>query len=105
MARIKRKERAQIMGQTRQRLLEAAVGKKVRVVRTNPQTGAETVLDAELLAISGGPVLKIGDRIETAEPGRIVFDQLPAGVRERPTLLAEVDAARAGARERDPGLA
>lgn len=84
---------------TPQRLLEAAVGKKVRVVRTNPQTGAETVLDAELLAISGGPVLKIGDRIETAEPGRVVFDKLPEGVRERPTLLAQVNAAQAGARE------
>jgi len=81
---------------TPQRLLEAAVGSKVRVVRTHPETGAEEVLEAELLAIAGGPVLRIGDRIETAEPGRIVFDQLPPGLRERPTLLAEIEAGRAG---------
>jgi hypothetical protein len=84
---------------TPQRLLEASVGQKVRVVRTHPQTGVETVLDAELLSIEGGPVLRIGDRIETAEPGRIVFDTLPEGVRERPSLLALVESARAAPRE------
>ncbi len=84
---------------TPQRLLEAAVGQKVRVVRTHPQSGAETVRDAELLSIEGGPILRIGDRIETAEPGRIVFDTLPAGARVRPTLLAEIESARAGPRD------
>ena len=84
---------------TPQRLLEAAVGHKVKVVRTNPETGAETVLDAEVLAVAGGLVLRVGDRIETAEPGRIVFDSLPEGLRTRPTLLAEVEAAAAGPRD------
>lgn len=84
---------------TPQRLLEASVGQKVRVVRTHPETGEETVLEAELLAIAGGPVLRIGERIETAPPGRIVFDTLPPGLRERPTLLAEVETASAGPRD------
>jgi hypothetical protein len=83
---------------TPQRLLEAAVGQKVKVVRTNPETGVETELDAEVLAIAGGLVLRVGDRIETAEPGRIVFDSLPEGLRTEPTLLAEVEAA-AGPRD------
>jgi hypothetical protein len=42
-------------------------------------------------------VLKIGDRIETGLPGRIVYDAVPANLRDRPTLMTELDAARAGA--------
>ena len=84
---------------TPDRLLEAAVGKTVRIVRTHPETGEETLIDARLLGASEGPVLQIGDRIETTLPDRIVFDRLPEGLRERPTLVAKVDSARAGTTE------
>ena len=84
---------------TPQRLLEASVGERVRVVKTHPETGEETVLEAEVLAIARGTVLRIGDRIETAVPGRIVFDRLPPGLRERPTLLVEVESAGADPRD------
>ncbi len=80
-------------------LLEAAAGHKVRVIRTHPQTGAETIHEAELLSIEDGPVLRLGDRIETAVPGRIVFDALPKGTRQDPALLALVDSAHAGPRD------
>ena len=30
--------------------------------------------------------MKIGDRIETGVPGRIVYDQVPNNLRDRPTL-------------------
>lgn len=81
---------------TPRRLLEASVGQDVRVVRVHPQTGEETVVDARVLGTAEGPVLRIGDRIETGVPGRIVFDRLPEGVRERPTLLAGIDSAGGG---------
>ncbi|MFQ6017299.1 MAG: DUF4139 domain-containing protein [Kiloniellaceae bacterium] len=84
---------------TPQRLLEDSVGKDVRVVRTHPQTGEETLVDAELLSIAQGPVLRIGDRIETTVPGRIVFDRLPEGLRQRPTLLARLESASGGETE------
>ncbi len=84
---------------TPRRLLEAAVGQKVRVARRHPQTGEGSFEEAELLAIADGPVLRIGDRIQTVTPGRIVFDRIPPGLRERPTLLVEIESARAGARE------
>ncbi len=84
---------------TPNRLLEAAVGKKVRIVKTHPETGAETLIEARLLGASEGPVLQVGDRIETTLPERIVFDRLPEGLRERPTLVARVDSARAGETE------
>jgi len=72
------------------KLLEKYVGRTVRVVKTNPVTGAEMVETAQVLAASGGVVLKIGDRIETGVPGRIVFDGVPANLRDRPTLVTEL---------------
>jgi len=85
------------------RLAAAAVGQRVRVVRTNPQTGAETIELAEILAAEDGVVLRIGDRVETAHPGRLVFDALPPGVRARPTLTAVVESLRAGPAELELG--
>jgi hypothetical protein len=80
-------------------LLEAAVGQRVRLVRTNEETGAETVREAELLAARDGIVLRVGDRIETAPAGRLVFDSIPAGLRPQPTLVAGLRAEGEGARE------
>ncbi len=79
------------------KLLEKYVGRTVRVLRTNPATGVETVESAQVLAASGGVVLRIGDRIETGAPGRIVFDDVPVNLRDRPTLVAELN-------NRQPGM-
>jgi hypothetical protein len=78
------------------KLLEKYVGRNVRIVRTHPTTGAESIETATVLAASQGVVLKIGDRIETGLPGRIVYDGVPANLRDRPTLVTELDAARNG---------
>lgn len=69
------------------KLLEKYVGREVRVIRSHPQTGAETEVMAKVLAAGEGVVLKIGDRIETGVPGRIVFPDVPADLRDRPTLV------------------
>ncbi len=79
-----------------QALLERSVGKTVRVIRTRPDTGEERVETATVLAAGNGPVLRIGDRIETTIPGRLVFDAVPAGLRAQPTLLVTADGANAG---------
>src|SRR6266446_1308519 len=79
------------------RLLEKYVGRTVRVVKTHPTTGAESVETATVLAASNGVVLRIGDRIETGLPGRIVYDGVPVNLRDRPTLVTELLSARAGA--------
>ena len=78
------------------KLLEKNVGRSVRIVRLHPTTGAEIMESAMVLAASGGVVLKIGDRIETGIPGRIVFDGVPANLRDRPTLVSELASTRAG---------
>lgn len=72
---------------TPQKMLEKYVGKQVKVVRTHPTTGAETVETATVLSANNGVVLQIGQRIETGVPGRLVFDDVPPNLRDRPTLV------------------
>src|SRR5574339_439348 len=78
------------------KLLEKYVGRQVRVFRINPKSGEESFEIATVLAATGGVVLRIGNRIETGLPGRIVYDGVPANLRDRPTLVSELDAARNG---------
>ncbi len=75
---------------TPSKLMEKAVGQTVRIVRTNPGTGAETAEAAEVLSTVGGVVLKIGERIEILRedgvPARVIFDKVPDNLRASPTL-------------------
>ncbi len=73
------------------KLLEKYVGKTVTIIRTNPATGAETSEQAQVLSVNNGVVLKIGDRIETGIPGRIVYADVPPNLRDRPTLVMSLD--------------
>ena len=79
-------------------LLKHSVGREIGVIRTHPTTGTERTVRATVLGAEDGPVLRIGDRIETGVPGRLVFDRLPAGLRPHPTLVLAVDSAKAGPR-------
>lgn len=79
-----------------QKLLEKYVGRKVQVVRSHPQTGAETLLDAEVLAANNGIVLRLGEQIETGVPGRIVYPDVPANLRDRPTLVVQLESGASG---------
>jgi hypothetical protein len=81
---------------TPQKLMEKAVGQKVRIVRTNPGSGQETQETAEVLSTVGGVVLKIGERIEVLRddgiPARVIFDKVPPNLRASPTLSVLADA-------------
>ncbi len=81
---------------TPQKLLEKHVGHAVTVIRTNPASGAETREQAEVLASNGGVVLKFADRIETGVPGRIAFGAIPPNLRDRPTLVMQLESSLAG---------
>jgi hypothetical protein len=85
-----------------QALMQKAVGETLTVVRTNPATGAEIRERAKVLAVNGGVILQIGNRIEVLRddglPVRVVFDDVPENLRARPTLSVTLDAARAGTR-------
>jgi hypothetical protein len=82
-----------------QKLLEKYVGQTVSVVRTHPMTGVETVESAQVLAANNGVVLKVGNRIETGVPGRIVYGDVPPNLRDRPTLVMALDNTQAQAQD------
>jgi hypothetical protein len=77
-------------------LLRQFTGQKVLAVRVNPATGAETREEATLLSTNGGIVLRIGDRIETQFPGRIVFPSVPPNLLADEALAFTLTAAKAG---------
>ena len=83
-------------------LMEKAVGQQITLIRINPATGAETRERATVLAVNGGVVLKIGDRIEVLRddrlPVRVIFDSIPPNLRARPTLSVTLEAEGAGTR-------
>lgn len=83
-------------------LLEKYVGREVGLVSTHPTSGEETEETATVLAATDGVVLRVGDRIETFRagkaPGRIVYRDIPANLRDRPTLVLTLDSEEAGSR-------
>jgi hypothetical protein len=76
---------------TPQKMLEKYVGKNVSIIKINYKTGEETTEQATVLSANNGVVLKIGNRIETGLPGRIVYDDVPENLRDRPTLVTQIN--------------
>ena len=75
-----------------EKLLEKYVGRTVTVYRMNPQSGEEESVEAEVLSINGGPILRIGDEITFNYPGRFGFPELPDNLIAKPTLLWSLEA-------------
>ncbi len=76
---------------TPEKLLEKYVGKTVGLIKTHPTTGVESVEQATVLSANNGVVLKVGNRIETGvSTNRIVYDDVPANLRDRPTLVTQI---------------
>ena len=67
-------------------LLAASVGHDIRIAIRNPQTGEDRIENATVLSAAQGIVLKMGDRIETTLPGRLVYASVPSDLRDKPTL-------------------
>jgi hypothetical protein len=76
---------------TPQKLLEKYIGKNVTIARINPATGVETTEQATVLSANNGVVMRIGNRIETGIPGRIIYDDVPGNLRDRPTLVTKLN--------------
>src|SRR3546814_15777306 len=78
--------------------MEKAVGEMITLVRTNPASGAEERERARVLAVNGGVVLQIGERIEVLRddglPVRVIFDEVPENLRARPTLSVTLESSR-----------
>lgn len=84
-------------------LLDKYVGKEVKVI-SRRANGEESSEKATLLAYNDGSiVLQYADRIETglAENARLAFAELPANLRDRPTLNLRLQSATAGEQKVD----
>lgn len=88
---------------TPDKLMQSAVGDEIGIVRTNPGSGAQETQRATVLAANQGVVLQVGDHIEVLRddgvPTRVIFDEVPANLRPRPTLSVTLDAEGAGQRD------
>lgn len=81
---------------TAQTLLQKAPGREVWVQRINPASGAIERRRGTVLAVDGPVVVRIDGLVETVDPAAIVFDEIPAGLRRKPALVAEIEARTAG---------
>ena len=83
-------------------LLAKAVGSTVVVVHDKPKAGQPAEERAKLLSINDGLVLQYADRIETGlTDSRIVYTSLPPNLRDRPTLVLDVESKYGGSRDLD----
>lgn len=76
---------------TPEKLLDKYVGRAVTVISQRPNAdnvGVKEVREqATVLSTNNGVVLQYADRIETGINGRIVYPDVPANLRARPTLV------------------
>lgn len=88
---------------TPDKLMQSAVGDEIGIVRTNPGSGAQETQRATVLAANQGVVLEVDGRIEVLRddgvPTRVIFDEVPANLRPRPTLSVTLDAEGPGRRD------
>lgn len=73
------------------KLLEKYVGRSVKVLRWSETKGRDEERDAVVLSAGEPPILRVGDEITWAFPGRISFPELPKTLIARPTLVWLVD--------------
>lgn len=78
-----------------QSLLKKYVGRRVSVIRTN-DAGDREREEALVLAANDGVVLRYDDRIETGVVGHLSYPDVPADLRDEPTLVLHLEAQSGG---------
>ena len=85
---------------TNQNIIEKSVGKTVKTVIQNPTTGENIFDKARIISANGGmPVLEFSYGIEPQFGGRLVFENLPENLHNKPTLAADITSVSAGVHE------
>lgn len=77
-------------------LLEKSLGKTVTFRKTNPVTGKDELIQAKILSNQGSLIIERDGKIEVGQPGNLVLDQLPAGLRAKPSMMAEIEVLKKG---------
>lgn len=77
--------------------INQSIGQDVRTVQINPENGNNIYNTAKLIGYANGkPILQFNYGIESDFPGRVVFDKIPAGMSNKPTLTAKLDVSKGG---------
>lgn len=77
--------------------INQSVGQTVRTVQLNPENGENIYDNAKLIGYANGkPILRFSYGIESNFPGRVVFEDVPAGMSNKPTLEAKLDVSKGG---------
>lgn len=78
-------------------LIKQAIGKEVITVRENPEDGKHIFDRAVILGIANGkPILRFNYGIETDFSGRIVFNDIPSNLSNKPILEAKINSDSSG---------
>ncbi|WP_244906812.1 DUF4139 domain-containing protein [Caulobacter flavus] len=81
-------------------LVERSLGKPVKIVRTNRETGRQSTVEATLIQGPAGLMVQTADGVEalgcSGGPERLVFDRAPDGLSSKPALSAVIDVPMAG---------
>jgi hypothetical protein len=75
-------------------ILNKYVGRTVTVVHDTAKPGRPMRETAKLLANNDGVVLQYANRIETFVDGHIEFPDIPSDLRDRPTLVLDLDSSK-----------
>lgn len=80
-----------------QNFIERNIGKQVNTVRVNPESGDNIYERAELIGTANGqPILRFNYGIDSNFEGRVVFNEIPAGLSNKPTLTAKLNSEKSG---------
>ena len=81
-------------------IVSRSIGRTVRLIRTDRKTGRQTEQAAVIRSGPAGVMLEIDGKLEalrcSGSPERLVFDQIPAGLADKPTLSLLTRAAAPG---------
>lgn len=79
--------------------IDHSLDRKVTAIRINPTTGENIYEEAVLIGSANGkPILELSYGIDANYPGRIIFNDVPAGMSNQPTLTAKLNAEKSGNR-------
>ena len=74
-----------------------SIGENVTTVRINPENGENILEKAQIIGSNNGqPILRFDYGIETDYPGRVVFNKIPAGMSNKPTLATKLNVSQGG---------
>ncbi|MBR1601486.1 MAG: hypothetical protein IJ677_07910 [Alphaproteobacteria bacterium] len=77
--------------------INQSLGQNVRTVQLNPENGENIYDNAKLIGYANGrPILHFSYGIEADFPGRVVFENIPASISNKPILEAKLDVSNSG---------